>query len=268
MVIHKSTKITPIIREGIYNDHYQNRLRICDIMRKYKIAAPTVYRILKRGRVKDFSVHKSTNHRYRCLKYGIKRLSKIEQEVEERLKRKAKRYNKDYPGQMIHFDTKPLPHLEGQSTKTKQEQLFVAIDDYSRELFAAIKPDRTQHSAKDFLEQVLEECAYTVELVYSDNGKEFKGDPENHEFMKTCTAHQIKQGFTKICNPKTNGKAERVIRTVMEMWHNRYQFMSSTHRSTELIRFVNYYNSVKPHASLDGLTPAEKLIEYFFPVEL
>ena len=25
------------------------------------------------------------------------------------------------------------------------------------------------------------------------------------------------------------------------------------------------YNGVKPHASLDGMTPHEKLIEYFFP---
>jgi hypothetical protein len=35
--------------------------------------------------------------------------------------------------------------------------LFVAIDDFSRELYAAILPDKTQVSAKAFLEQVLEE---------------------------------------------------------------------------------------------------------------
>jgi transposase InsO family protein len=265
MVVHKRTKLTPILREAIYSEYTHDRIRVCDLMRKYHVTAPTIYRVLKRGRVKDFSVHKSINHKYRCLEYGIKRLSKIEAEVEERLKNQAKRYNKDYPGQMIHFDSKRLPHLEGQSTQSPQEYLFVAIDDFSRELFAAIKPDKTQYSARSFMEQILEECAYTIEVAYSDNGTEFKGDPENHEFAKLCKEHKIAQQFTKVRNPQTNGKAERVIRTVMDMWHNRYRFMSPTHRSTELIRFVNYYNSVKPHSSIGGLTPMEKLQEYFFP---
>lgn len=268
MVVHKRTKLTPVTREAIYNDYTHDRIRVCDLMRKYQVTAPTIYRVLKRGRVKDFSVHKSTNHRYRCLKWGIKRLSKIESEIEERLKNQAKRYNKDYPGQMIHFDSKRLPHLEGQSTQSPQEYLFVAVDDFSRELFAAIKPDKTQYSARSFMEQILEECAYTVEVAYSDNGTEFKGDPDNHEFAKLCKERKIAQRFTKVRSPQTNGKAERVIRTVMSMWHDRHRFLTPTHRSTELIRFVNYYNSVKPHASIGGLTPMEKLLDYFFPDKL
>jgi len=165
---------------------------------------------------------------------------------------------------MVHFDCKRLPLLEGQLAQARRDYLFIAIDDFSRELFAAILPDKTQYSSKRFLEQVLEECAYTIEQTSSDNGKEFKGDPEHHAFMRLCKEHQIEQRFTKICNPKTNGKAERVIRTIMEMWHQKTRFNSSAHRKTELIRFVNYYNSFKPHASLNGLTPIEKLIDYFF----
>ena len=63
-----------------------------------------MYKIINRGRQDDFAVHKSINHRLRCLKYGIKRLNKIEHEIEERLKKQAKSYTKDYPGQMVHFD--------------------------------------------------------------------------------------------------------------------------------------------------------------------
>jgi hypothetical protein len=104
------------------------------------------------------------------LKYGIKRLSKIE----ARLKKNAKRYNKDYPGQMLHGDTKRLTLLKGGSSFGRREYLFIAIlwaiayDDYSRELYAAILPDKTQDSAlwaiayKVFLEQVLSECPYTT----------------------------------------------------------------------------------------------------------
>lgn len=147
---------------------------------------------------------------FRCLLYAVKRLEKIEKAIEERLKRRAKRYNKDYPGQMIHCDTKRLPLLEGRRTNEKREYLFVAIDDFSRELFAAILPDKTRHSAKKFSDQVVEECAYTIEQFYTDNGGEYN----------------------------------------------------------ELKCYPNFYNSVKPHKGIEGFTPIEKLIDYFYPEEL
>lgn len=81
---------------------------------------------------------------------------------------------------MLHGDTKRLPLLEGQKATEPWEYLFVAIDDFSRELYAAILSDKTQVSAKAFLEQVLAECRYTIEQYYTDNGKEYRGDPKHH----------------------------------------------------------------------------------------
>jgi transposase InsO family protein len=83
-----------------------------------------------------------------------------------------------------------------------------------------------------------------------------------------CQDYGIEQRFTRVKNPKTNGKAERVIKTIMDLWHYKTRFSSSVHRKTELNRFVNYYNGVKPHKSIGGLTPEEKLIEYFYPDKL
>lgn len=268
MNIHKNTKLTPAQRQEIYRAYYQESQRVSDLARDYRVSRPTIYQTLQRGRKQDFSVHDSTNKRYRCLKYGIKRLAKIEQEIEERLKQQAKRYQKDYPGQMVHADTKQLPMLEGHSAQQRKEYLFVAIDDYSRELFAAILPDKTQLSSTVFLEQVQEECAYTIERWYTDNGKEWKGQPTTHAFMQACLEADIDQRFTKVARPQTNGKAERVIRTVMEGWHDQTHFQSRAHRKTALRRFVNYYNTVKPHRSLENRTPMEQLEAYFFPDEL
>jgi len=268
MVIHKRTRLTPMQRQEIFERYRKQNERVSTLARDYHVSRPTIYKVIRRGRLKDYSIHSSTNQRFRCLKYGIRRLAKIEKSIEERLKRQARRYNKDYPGQMIHGDTKGLPYLKGQSRQHRREYLFVAIDDYSRELYAAILPDKTQESAKRFLKQVIDECPYTVEQYYTDNGKEYKGDPRHHAFMKLCKEHQIEQSFTKINRPKTNGKAERVIRTLMEMWHHKTQFKSSAHRKTELVRFINYYNGVKPHKALDGFTPEEKLKKYFYPDKL
>jgi len=47
--------------------------------------------------------------------------------------------------------------------------IFIAIDDYSRELYVAILLDKMQFSVKKFLEQVKEAYPYTIEVYYSDN---------------------------------------------------------------------------------------------------
>ena len=265
MKIHKKTRLTPIQRKQLADDFYVNHIRKCDLTRKYQM---TVYKILRNAKNNDYSIHSSTNKRFQCLEYGLKRLSRIEKQIEEKLKKQAKRYNKNYLGEMIHFDTKRLPLLKGESPNETHEYLFIAIDDFSRELFAAILSDKTQYSSEKFLKQVLHECAYTIEQAYSDNGLEYRGDPKVHAFMKLCRENKIEQRFTKVKTPKTNGKAERVIRTIMDMWHKKYIFKNRNHRRVELIRFVNYYNTVKPHQGLNGVTPMEKLIEYFYPNEI
>jgi len=268
MVIHKRTRLTPIQRKALADDYYRNHKRVCDLMKQYSVTAPTVYKIIHRARNNDYTIHNSTNHRFRCLKYGLKRLSKIEAQLEKKLKQQAKRYNKKYPGEMIHFDTKRLPLLKGETPAQNHEYLFIAIDDFSRELYGAILSDKTQFSAEKFLQQVLEECPYTIEQAYSDNGLEYRGNQEKHAFMQLCLNNQIEQRFTKVKCPQTNGKAERVIRTIMDMWHKKTIFNSRAHRQTELIRFINFYNTVKPHKSLNNKTPMETLIEYFYPSEL
>jgi hypothetical protein len=48
--------------------------------------------------------------------------------------------------------------------------------------YAGIFPGKTQHSAELFLRQVADECPYTDEYTYSDNGKEFK-DSSGHAFV-------------------------------------------------------------------------------------
>jgi transposase InsO family protein len=263
MTIHKLTKLTPIQRKGIWEDLTKKKMKVSELSRKYTVSRPTIYKVLNRARKKEFLPRKSTNERYRCLEYGMKRLAKVERKIEERLKREARRYNKKYPGEMVHGDTKRLPLLKGEPKDSKREYLYVAIDDYSRELYAGIFEDKSQFSSTKFLGQILDECPYTIEIYYTDNGTEYKGSL-NHEFVKLCRENRINQQFTKPNTPRTNGKAERVIRTILEMWHSKKHFFSREERKKDLVRFVNFYNTVKPHKGINGLTPYEKLIEYFY----
>ncbi|MCA9364968.1 MAG: DDE-type integrase/transposase/recombinase [Candidatus Moranbacteria bacterium] len=63
-----------------------------------------------------------------------------------------------------------------------------------------------------------------IEQIYSDNGLEYKGNEDKHAFMLECQKNTIAQRFTKVESPQTNGKAERVIRTIMDMWHTKTRF--------------------------------------------
>lgn len=268
MTIHKWTKLTPVKRREIADKYFKENIRISVLARDYQVSRNTIYNVIRRAKLKDFSVHKSINKRYRTVQYGLRRLAKVEAALEKKLKAKALRYNKSYPGEMVHSDNTELPMIEGQTITDKPERLYVAIDDYSRELYAAILPDKTQYSSAAFLKQVLEECPYTIECWYTDNGTEYQGNEKKHAFMRLCAANGIKQSFTRVKTPRTNGKAERVIKTLQQMWSQKTRFKSKVHRKQELIRFVNYYNTVKPHKGIGNLTPLEKLTNYFYPQEL
>lgn len=269
MVVHKRTRLMPYQRKELAEDYFVHRLRKTDLMTKYGVSYPTVKKILTRARQGDYSLHRSTNKRYQCLEYGMKHLGKIEQSIQDKLARKARRYEKDYPGELMHLDTKRLPLLHGETKLNGHEYLFVAIDDYSRELYAGIYPDKSMLSSSDFLDMIITQCPYTIEKTLTDNGTEYRGRYGEHLFMKTCGEAGIKQRFTRVKHPQTNGKAERVIRTLMEGWHSKdiELFTSREERAKALARFVNYYNGVRPHKGIDKATPLERLCEYFYQYE-
>ena len=67
---------------------------------------------------------------------------------------------------MFNINTKLLPIIKGSS---KKEYLFVAIDDYSRELYCGIYHDKTVCSVVMLLKKVIEECHYKIETIMTDN---------------------------------------------------------------------------------------------------
>jgi len=263
MNIHKRTRLTPLDRQEIWQLYGVGKMTIVALTEEFRVSRPTIYKVIDRARKQEFAPRKSTNKRFMQAKYGMKRLTKIEISLEAKKKRAAQRYNKSYPGEMIHFDTKRLALLKGENRTMQRDYLFVGIDDFSRELYAAIFPNKTQDSAASFLAQLIEECPYTVECAYSDNGTEYKGTPD-HAFVALCKENGTGQKFTRVRRPQTNGKAERVIKTIIEMWHEQTIFSSREDRKIGLARFVNFYNTIKPHAGIDNMTPYEKLRSFFF----
>lgn len=259
MNMHKSIRLTPIDRKKIWSLYVQKKMSKVKLGKMFGVTRQTIAKVIERARHGEFYPRHSCNNRYKQAFYGFRRLAKVEKRLEEKLKRQARRYNKSYPGEMVHMDNKRLNPLPGAKTR---EYLFVAIDDYSRELYAQILADKSQYSSAKFLNDVLEETPYTIEVVYTDNGSEYKGTP-HHAFVKACAEKRINQQFTRVARPQTNGKAERVIRTLLNMWHDKYIFESEEQRTMELNKFVCFYNKKKIQKGIENLTPQEKLSIYF-----
>ncbi|AVD71964.1 hypothetical protein CAY53_11170 [Desulfobulbus oralis] len=55
-----------------------------------------------------------------------------------KLKQEAKRCNNKYPGRLIHMDCRRLPLLKGQDKIGPREYMYVAIDSFNQELYAAV----------------------------------------------------------------------------------------------------------------------------------
>ena len=97
----------------------------------------------------------------------------------------------------------------------------------------------TADSAAKFLSEHLIAAPrpYLIECVYTDNGTEYNGSA-NYAFGVARYENGIGQKFTRGACPQTNGKAERVIRTLMERWYEKQSFDSPEYRQKELCRFV------------------------------
>jgi transposase InsO family protein len=182
------------------------------------------------------------------------------------------RYEHERPGDLVHLDTKKLGRIVGgpghratgdRSRRTRGvgwELLHVAIDDASRLVYAELLPDETGGTAAAFLERAVAWFAaqgVTVQRILSDNGSPYV----SRAFAASLRRLGIGHSRTRPYRPRTNGKAERWIRTVLSECLYLEVFASSAERRLALARFIGYYNEVRPHLGIGGRTPRQRLSE-------
>src|SRR3954470_5493156 len=144
------------------------------------------------------------------------------------------RYERRRPGELIHVDIKKLgrilkpgrrvtgnrrgqakTHRDGKPTRLAGwEFVHVAIDDHSRLAYAEVLGDETSQTAVAFLQRALafyRRHGITVERVMTDNGGAYK----SHAHAAACRELGIRHLRTQPYRPRTNGKAERLIQTLL-----------------------------------------------------
>ena len=180
------------------------------------------------------------------------------------------RYQRERPGELVHIDTKKLGRIAGIGHRITGdrhdrhrgvgwEYLHVAVDDASRLAYTEILPDERKASAIAFLERALAWFArhgVTVERIMTDNGSAYR----SHAFRNACARAGVRHLCTRPYTPRTNGKAERFLQTVMRECAYARAFRSSKERAAALPRWLHLYNVHRPHTALAGQSPISRLV--------
>jgi transposase InsO family protein len=181
----------------------------------------------------------------------------------------ANRYEKKRPGELVHIDVKKLGRIGrpghrvngDRRTRTRGigwEYVHVAIDDATRLVYVEVLDDEKAVTAVGFLRRAVAHFAsfgIRVERLMTDNGPAYRATIH----ALACKTLGIKHLRTRPYRPRTNGKAERFIRTLLGGWAYGAIYRTSDERHRALTGWLDFYNRRRPHRSLGRQAPLERL---------
>ncbi len=141
---------------------------------------------------------------------------------------------------------------------TRFEYLHVMIDDHSRLAYAEVLPTLTARCAIAFLRRAtawFAERGIQIKAVMSDNGSAYVA----HAYRQALAELGLRHLRIRPYRPRTNGKAERLIQTLLNEWAYERIYGTSEERTAALPLYLERYNFRRPHGSLGHQPPASRL---------
>ena len=198
-------------------------------------------------------------------RHGLERLKKLDPPVPIR------RYEKTRPGELIHLDIKKLGRIKGighritghhekvhRTRGLGWEFVHVCVDDYTRLAYVEVLADEKGTTTVAFLRRAvawLKAQGVTVERVMTDNGSGYVAKDFRAAVAELGARHLRTRPYT----PRTNGKAERFIQTMLREWAYGRPFASSSRRRAALPAWLRRYNERRPHTGIGGASPITRL---------
>jgi transposase InsO family protein len=188
------------------------------------------------------------------------------------------RYERRHPGELVHVDIKKLGRIlwpghrvtgsrRGRPTQTTPtgrgrgiagwEFVHVCVDDRTRLAYVEVLDDELAQTAIGFLRRAIAWFAaqgVAIRAVLSDNGCCYR-----RSFGEACHALGLRHLRTRPYRPRTNGKAERFIQTLINEWAYARVYSTSAERTAQLTPWLVHYNFRRPHGSLRHRPPASRL---------
>ena len=188
------------------------------------------------------------------------------------------RYEHARPGGLLHLDIKKLGRIlspghrvVGHRRSQKKigprrlgaagwEFVHVCVDDATRLAYAEVLSDERGDTAAGFLRRAvawLQSMGITPQRVLSDNGACYRA----RAHAAACRELGLRHSFTRPYRPRTNGKAERFIKTLTQRWAYGAIYANSNARTRALPGWLTHYNFTRRHGSLSHKPPAARLNE-------
>lgn len=182
----------------------------------------------------------------------------------------VRRYQRARPGELIHLDIKKLGRFEqpghrvtgtrttGRSRGAGWDFVHVAVDDATRLAYVEVLADERKNTTTGFLLRALRwfrARGVKAERVMTDNGSAYR----SRRFAKALRMLAIRHIFTRPYTPKTNGKAERFIQTLLREWAYGLAYTTSHARNADLPRWLDWFNQARPHSAINGMPPLARV---------
>jgi transposase InsO family protein len=206
---------------------------------------------------------RSTVHRV-LRRLGLERLSRLEPPLA------PNRYEWPEPGDLVHLDTKKLGRIgrsagwrfdatqKGRKTRLGWTVVHVAVDDHSRLAYVEELPDERPETTVGFLDRALAYYAgqgIVVRRLLTDNGNPYRSFAFREEIASLGLHHRRTRPYT----PRTNGKAEALVKILLNGWAYAAAYANDGERSAALPVFVDFYNHRRPHGGLNGARPIDRV---------
>jgi len=184
----------------------------------------------------------------------------------------ANSYEWPCPGDLLHMDTseyarfqRPGHRVTGDRSSQDRRHLdgldivHAIIDDHSRLAYAEIHTDQKAATVVGFLERALAfytEHGITARRLMTDNAWAYA---RSRLVRQLLDQQQIRHLTTKPYRPRTNGKIERFHLTMAREWAYGLVYQSHRDRAAALPHWLHHYNTSRPHSSLGGRPPINRV---------
>jgi transposase InsO family protein len=172
-----------------------------------------------------------------------------------------------HTGSLVAVDTFFIGVLKG----VGKVYLQTAIDCHARFAWARLYPNKLPVTAVQLLDSdvlpTFEAHGARIEVVLSDNGREFCGRPDRHPYELFLQLEDIAHNTTRVRRPQSNGIVERLHRTLLDehfrVEGRRTWFETIAEMQAVLDVYLDGYNHRRPHQGrgMAGRTPAQAFTE-------
>ena len=184
------------------------------------------------------------------------------------------RYERERPGELVHIDVKKLGRIPGGGgwrahgrgarpairRAVGYDYVHSCVDDHSRLAYSEIHADEQGTTCAAFMTRAAAFFAThgitRIERVMSDNAMNYRYSRAFQGVLADLGARHV---LIRPHCPWTNGKVERLNRTLLREWAYSRIFTSNAERAACLPSWLWHYNHRRRHSALGGLPPISRL---------